>query len=110
MNTNRVRATLSVADQEAVMAAIEVDDTVMQVGGEAYAAARAVYAAIKTPFAGPALRTAVDDLSRRFGRKRRAAAPAQPNAYDFGSGDTPAHPRPRNIIRISRSEPCFFAA
>ena len=53
-----------------------VDDTTMQAGAEAYAAARAVYAAMKTPHAGPALRTASDDLSKRFRRKR--AAPVQP--------------------------------
>jgi hypothetical protein len=29
----------------------QIDDTVMQVGGEAYAAARTIYAVSKTPFA-----------------------------------------------------------
>ena len=131
MNTNRVSATLSIADQEAVMTAIDtirqklpflidltankrvamaklgdksqafvkkaleiavqnpgialdklhnqVDDTAIQAGGEAYATARAVYAATKTPFATPALRTATHELRKRFGRKTAATAPAESN-------------------------------
>ncbi len=51
----------------------QIADTTLQAGAEAYAAARAVYAATKTPFAGAALRTASDDLCRRFGRRRRVA-------------------------------------
>ena len=46
------------------------DDTVMQVGGEAFAAARTIYAVSKTPFEA-ALRTAAEDLGKRFGRKTR---------------------------------------
>ena len=53
----------------------EIDDTAVQVGAEAYAAARTVYAVTKTPFARAALRTAASDLGKRFGRKPRAAAP-----------------------------------
>ena len=53
------------------------DDTVMQVGGEAFAAARTIYAVSKTPFEA-ALRTAAEDLGKRFGRKTRTAAPTEP--------------------------------
>ena len=116
MNTNRVSATLSTTDQEAVMAALgvireklpfvidlttaerelredaqllrslspirlaidllqkQIDDTALQVGAEAYAAARTVYAVTKTPYAGAILRTAADDMGKRFGRKPRSAA------------------------------------
>ena len=58
----------------------QVADRTLQAGAEAFAAARAVYAATKTPFAGAALRTAADDLGRRFGRRRRVAAVTSPEA------------------------------
>ena len=57
----------------------KVDDTVTQVGAEAYAAARTVYAVTKTPFAEADLKTAADELGKRFGRRSRSAAiPAEP--------------------------------
>jgi len=56
----------------------QIDDTVMQVGGEAYAAARTIYAVSKTPFAEAPLRAAAEDLGKRFGRKPRTAAPTEP--------------------------------
>jgi hypothetical protein len=56
----------------------QLDDTALQVGAEAYAAARTVYAVTKTPFATAKLRTAADDLGKRFGRKARSTAPATP--------------------------------
>ena len=57
----------------------KLNDTKMQVGAEAYAAARTVYAATKTPLSEAAMRTAADDLGKRFGRRARAAAqPATP--------------------------------
>ena len=52
----------------------QIDDTAVQVGAEAYAAARTVYAVTKTPYAGAILRTAADDRDKRFGRKPRSAA------------------------------------
>jgi len=52
-----------------------VDDTVMQVGSEAYAAALAVYTYAKASGTGSALEAAADDLGQRFARKARAAAP-----------------------------------
>ena len=58
----------------------QINDTVVQVGAEAYAAARTVYAVTKTPYAGAILRTAAEDLGKRFGRKPRAAVVAAPAA------------------------------
>ena len=52
-----------------------VDDTVMQVGSEAYAAALAVYTYAKASGTGSALEAVADDLVQRFARKARAAAP-----------------------------------
>src|SRR3954465_10728219 len=46
----------------------KLDDTVMQVGGEGYAAARTVYSATKTSFGQASMRSAADDLAIRFGR------------------------------------------
>ena len=66
----------------------KVDDTTMQTGAEAYAAARAVYAATKTPYATPALRTAADELSRNFRGKRRAAAAAANGSPSPASPDS----------------------
>ena len=56
----------------------QVDDTVMQVGAEVFAAARTVYTVTKTPFAEAKLRTAADDLGKRFGRKSKSPAPSEP--------------------------------
>ena len=58
----------------------QIDDTVVQVGAEAYSAARTVYAVTKTPYAGGILRTAAEDLGKRFGRKPRVAMVATPAA------------------------------
>ena len=55
----------------------QVDDTVTRIGAQAYAAARTVYAVSKAPFAEAALRTAAQDLGKRFGRRSRAAGPAE---------------------------------
>jgi hypothetical protein len=54
----------------------QVDDTSLQIGAEAYAAARTVYAITKTRFAKAALRTAADDLGKRYGRHRPQASVA----------------------------------
>ncbi len=66
----------------------QVDDTAVQVGAEAYAAARTVYAVTKTAVAEATLRTAADELGKRFGR--RAKATAAPN----GAAPAPADPVP----------------
>ena len=70
----------------------QIDDTTVQVGAEAYAAARTVYAVTKAPFAEAVLRTAADDLGKRFGRRaRNGATPVAPIA----SGETtPSSPPP----------------
>ncbi len=63
----------------------QIDDTRLQIGAEYYAAARTVYATSKTPFAEAAMRTAAEDLGKRFGRRSRTESteettptPAQP--------------------------------
>ena len=65
----------------------QVDDTTMQVGGNAYAMARSIYACAKNGFAGASLQTAADELRKRFGRKGRAVASATP-------ADSPESPTP----------------
>jgi transcriptional regulator with GAF, ATPase, and Fis domain len=49
------------------------DDTTMQVGSDAYATARSIYACAKNGFVGASLKTAADELGKRFGRKNRPA-------------------------------------
>ena len=67
----------------------KIDDTAMQAGAEAYAAARTVYTVTKTPFAKASMREASDDLAKHYSRKKKAAAdtPTQ-------SPTTPATPTP----------------
>jgi hypothetical protein len=56
----------------------QIDDTVLQLGAETYAAARTVYAISKTPYAQATMRDVSQDLSKRFGRRRRnGAQPAE---------------------------------
>ena len=69
----------------------QVDDTALQVGAETYAAARTVYAITKTPFAQAALRTAAEDLGKRYGRRsRKSPAPVEPEP------PSPPPPAPTN--------------
>ncbi|MET0621695.1 MAG: hypothetical protein ABW250_01815 [Pyrinomonadaceae bacterium] len=58
-----------------------VDDTVMAVGSEAYAAALLVYQYTRAAGKGTALDSALDGLSQRFARKSRSAptTTAQPD-------------------------------
>ncbi len=56
----------------------QVDDTATQIGAQAYAAARTIYAVSKAPFAEAALRTAAEDLGKRFGRRSRTTVSAEP--------------------------------
>ncbi len=67
----------------------KLDDTTMQAGAETYAAARTVYTVTKTPYASAQLRTAADELAKRYGRKKKTdtTAPAAPAV-------TPATPAP----------------
>jgi len=58
----------------------QIDDTVMQVGSQAYAAARTVYGSASSRFAGPELEVAANQLGKHFGRKPRTAkTPANGN-------------------------------
>lgn len=52
-----------------------VDDTVMQVGSEAYAAGLIIYNYAKTSGKGAGLDAVVDDMGRRFARKSRNGKP-----------------------------------
>ena len=74
----------------------QIDDTSVQVGAEAYAAARTVYAVTKTPYAGAILRTAADDLGKRFGRKSRAAAAKPTSSAEPASATAPPAPDNHN--------------
>ena len=56
----------------------QIDDTTMQVGAEYFAAARTVYATSKTPFAKAVLRTASEGLGKRYSRKPKTGATAEP--------------------------------
>lgn len=56
-----------------------VDDTFMEVGGEAYAAALAVYQYARAAGKGAALDSALDTLGQRFARKTRPATPKKPD-------------------------------
>ena len=58
----------------------QIDDTVMQIGSQAYAAARVVYACASSSFAGPPLEVAANQLGRHFGRKPKATKPATTTA------------------------------
>ncbi len=53
----------------------QIEDTRMQIGSQALTAARTVYASAKSKYAGPAVKTAADELSKHFERKPKAAAP-----------------------------------
>lgn len=52
-----------------------VDDTVMEVGSEAYAAGLVVYNYAKASGKGAGLDNVVDDMGRRFARKSRSVQP-----------------------------------
>jgi hypothetical protein len=56
----------------------QVEDTTMQVGSDAYAIARSIYSRAKSGFAGASLKTAADELGKRFGRRRTATASDTP--------------------------------
>ena len=54
----------------------QVDDTVIQLGSQAYEVARTVYASASSRFAGPQLEVAANQLGKHFGRKPRTAKTA----------------------------------
>ena len=69
-------------DMQPVMMAINqlqdlIDDTTLQSGSEAYAAALTVYTMIKNTDSGEALELAADDLGRRFARRSRQGSQAR---------------------------------
>ena len=72
----------------------QVYDTTLKVGSDAYALARAIYAATKSPIAGPRLSTAADNLGRRYGRKTRAATAAAKSP----ANGTPAPPETPSTV------------
>jgi len=53
-----------------------LDDTEMQLSAEAFAAARTVYTVTKAPFAKAILRTASDELAKRYRKKTAATSQA----------------------------------
>jgi hypothetical protein len=53
-----------------------VDDTLLQVGHEAYTGALEIYGCAKSSKHGPALDALKEDISRRFGSRNRNPAPA----------------------------------
>jgi hypothetical protein len=65
----------------------KLDDTMMQLGAESFAAARTVYTLTKTPFAKAALRTASDELAKHYGSRRKKA-----DAAETVQTDPPATP------------------
>jgi hypothetical protein len=81
----------------------QIDDTVIQVGSQAYAAARTVYASASSHFAGPQLEVAANQLGKHFGRKAKGAktaangngepvpSPATVAAVPATSTPTPSH-------------------
>ena len=71
----------------------QVRDTTIKTGSDAYAIARTIYAATKSPVAGPHLATAAGALGKRYTRKTKAtAAAAQPTA-NAASAPARAHSR-----------------
>ncbi len=55
----------------------QVNDTTMKVGSEAFAAARTIYALAKGGLGGANLKTAADELAKRFTRRSKTA-PSEP--------------------------------
>jgi hypothetical protein len=72
----------------------QVDDTVMQVGSQAYAAARTVYASSSSHFAGPQLEVAANQLAKHFGRKSK-------NAKTAANGNGAPAPAPATAVPVA---------
>src|SRR5258708_3777731 len=75
-------------------------DTTMQVGAEAYAAARTIYTVTKTTYASAQLQTASDALAKRYGRKRKTATPAP-----AAPGGTHATPLRHRLVLLPHRQP-----
>jgi hypothetical protein len=63
----------------------KIDDTTMQVGAEAFAAARTVYTVTKSPFGNAVFREASADLGQRYGRSKKAKAAPAPGPKESGT-------------------------
>ena len=81
----------------------KIDDTTMQIGAEAYAAARTVYTVTQTPFAKAAMRTASDDLAKRYGRKKKV----EPVIQRFIKPGAPESPTVISRRTAGSSSPCL---
>ena len=66
-------------------------DTAMQVGSQAYAAARVVYASASSSFAGPPLEVAAGQLSKHFARKPKAGKPSDTTVTPASNAPVPSH-------------------
>ena len=67
----------------------QVEDTTMQVGSDAFATARSIYACAKNGFAGAGLKTAAAQLGKRFGRKKGNPANETPEVEPEVTPKTP---------------------
>ena len=85
----------------------QVDDTVMQLGNQAYEAARTVYASASSRFAGPQLEVAVNQLGKHFGRKPRIAKTAP--YKNVAAGPICTHSWPPTTLAISADRPTVLA-
>ena len=71
----------------------KIDDTAMQTGAEAYAAARTVYNLTKTPFGKAPLRQAAQDLAQQYTRKKKTqSATTKKSGAAPAAAATPATP------------------
>src|SRR5437016_7310550 len=88
----------------------QVRDTTIKTGSDAYAIARTIYAATKSPVAGPHLATAAGALGKRYTRKPKAtAAAAQPTA---NAASAPAHtplPSPSTTAPATPAPPALVS-
>ena len=69
----------------------QIDDTAMQVGSQAYAAARVVYASASSSFAGPPLEVAAGQLSKHFARKPKAGKLSDTTVTPASNAPVPSH-------------------
>jgi hypothetical protein len=73
-NTERLYEGLSAIKLALDQLKKQVDDTTIKVGSDAYASARSIYAFAKGGFAGASLKSAADELGKRFIRRSKSAA------------------------------------
>jgi hypothetical protein len=73
----------------------QVNDTTIKAGSDAFAMARTIYAATKSPIAGAHLASATDSLSKRFVRKARTAAATGTDGPAPSAPPAPTPPKPQ---------------